>query len=62
MNWKKFFLSISQLSATIVGLIPIALCFGFMVEQPEVFVHNLFSIGIYGLLTFIVSFVLAHFD
>ena len=50
-------MAISRVCLTMVGMIPIALCFGFLVEDTAAFVHNMFVLGIYGLLVGLVTFV-----
>ena len=58
MTKKKIFYAITQVSLMVVGMTPIALCLGFLADNPERFVHNVFVVGIYGLLIGLVSFVL----
>ena len=62
MTKNKIFSAIAQVSLMVVGMIPIALCFGFLAEDPQRYVHNLFVVGIYGLLIGLVSFVIALMD
>ena len=59
MTKNRIFSAIAQVSLMVVGMAPLALCFGFLVENSERFVHNVFVVGIYGLLIGLVSFVLA---
>lgn len=62
MTKNKIFSAIAQVSLMVVGMVPIALCFGFLAEDPQRYVHNLFVVGIYGLLIGLVSFVMAVLD
>lgn len=62
MTKNKTFYVITQVSLMVVGMTPIALCFGFLADDPQRYVHNLFVVGIYGLLIGLVSFVIALMD
>jgi predicted branched-subunit amino acid permease len=62
MTRNKIFSTIAQVLLIVVGMVPIALCFGFLAEDPQRYVHNLFVVGIYGLLFGLVSLVLSLVD
>ena len=59
MARQKIFQVIAQVLLTTVSMIPIILCFGFLASDPQRFVHNVFVVGIYGLLIGLVSLVLS---
>lgn len=56
---KRMLTIVTRVAFTTVALIPIALCFGIVAKDQERFVHNLFCVGIYGLLIGILSLVAA---
>lgn len=59
MTKNRIFSAIANVSLMVAGMVPIALCFGFMAEDPQRYVHNLFAVGIYCFLVGIVSFVVS---
>lgn len=56
---QKFFFNLATVLLLMVGMIPLAMCFGFAVADTAAYVHRLFVLGIFGLLGGLVSFVLA---
>lgn len=62
MTKSRIFSAIAQVSLMVVGMVPIALCFGSLAEDPQRYVHNLFVVLIYGLLIGLVSLVMSLLD
>lgn len=56
---QKFFINLATTLLLMVGMIPLAMCFGFAVSDTAAYVHGLFVVGIFGLLGGILSYLAA---
>lgn len=57
MTKKSILSTIAEISLLMVGMTPIALCFGFLANDASRFAHNIIVVGFYSLVIGLVTFV-----
>lgn len=54
---KRLCIAISGVAVTVTAFTPLALCFGFLADSPEAYVHRVIVVGVVSFCTFLATFV-----